>query len=456
MKQKKVVILLISLLIVVIIIILTFLNIMNNSNDPHGKYYADPEEEEYQIEIEKTMQNVTVRNQFYIVKNCIKKFYMEYADIYDYAEDILIWDEDAIASQQKLTENNIEEVYNMLDAKYIEYKEITSENLTSKLSNVNHIKANNLNVIINQMYVSQKSENMNIYFAKGLLIDKVDEKKYDFSMIVNVDMLNKTFSIILSDYIDEKIGDIEVNSNINIEIPDSIEDKTSNKFDYSNVTDSTYITDLFENYKFNMLYNPQKIYDSLDEEYRKERFPTAQEFKQYLINNSQKIRNMSIEKYLKNDKAKYTQYICLDTNNKYVYINEKSPVEYTFILDSYTIDSEEFIEKYDKSSEQVKVGMNIEKVFEAINDFDYEYIYNKLDETFKKNNFDTIEKFEKYMRENLYESNKVEYLECSEDKNIYGYQIKLKDSKNEYNPEKEMTIIMQLLDDRNFVMSFSM
>mgnify|MGYP000081844256 CR=1 FL=1 len=47
---------------------------------------------------------------------------------------------------------------------------------------------------------------------------------------------------------------------------------------------------------------------------------------------------------------------------------------------------DEFIEKYNSANEKTKVGLNIQKVFDAINNEDYEYVYNKLDNTFKQTN----------------------------------------------------------------------
>lgn len=39
-------------------------------------------------------------------------------------------------------------------------------------------------------------------------------------------------------------------------------------------------------------------------------------------------------------------------------------MDYTVMLDTYTIDSDEFNNKYNNGSEQLKVGMNLEKIFQ--------------------------------------------------------------------------------------------
>ena len=171
-------------------------------------------------------------------------------------------------------------------------------------------------------------------------------------------------------------------------------------------------------------------------------------------------------------------------------------MEFTIKLDSYTIDIPEFIEKYDGGNDQTKVAMNIEKVIQALNNKDYNYIYGKLDETFKRNNFETINKFEEYMKNNFFEKNQIYSGVYSKKGDIYTYELKVKEIDEEIdeiideitidegideetdeitNQEideetdeeiieetdeedmnlKDVTIIMKLLEDRNFVMSFS-
>ena len=70
---------------------------------------------------------------------------------------------------------------------------------------------------------------------------------------------------------------------------------------------------------------------------------------------------------------------------------EEEVGKYSVVLDTYTIDLPEFIEKYNSANEKTKVGLNIQKVFDAINNEDYEYVYNKLDNTFKQTNFKTVQ-----------------------------------------------------------------
>lgn len=96
--------------------------------------------------------------------------------------------------------------------------------------------------------------------------------------------------------------------------------------------------------------------------------------------------------------------------------------------------------------------MNLEKVIEAINEQDYNYVYNKLNETFRKNNFSTLEKFEKYIKENFYEENEATYLNFNEISETYTYSVIIKDKKT--SKTKTKNFVMQLGAGTNFEMSF--
>ena len=99
--------------------------------------------------------------------------------------------------------------------------------------------------------------------------------------------------------------------------------------------------------------------------------------------------------------------------------------------------------------------MNIEKIISALNDKDYGYVYNKLDEKFKNNKFNNIDSFKEYMNNVVFDSNKAEYLNFSEEGNTYIYNIKIKSANEEVNESKSVTIIMKLLEGTDFVMSFN-
>lgn len=450
MNTKKIVIILTILVIITIIIgiILLLLNANNsaNNNDINKKteeYIATPSIEDDPIEIKESLEKVTVRNNYYVVKNCIIKFYTYYSAIYNAEETNLIRDEEAIASLENEKKQNIEAVYSILDEKYKKYKNITLENLESQLNAINR-----LNIEISDMYVSQKTENMNIYFVNGYLIEISTSQISEFSMMVNIDMLNRTYTVLLEDYIKENYSGIKTGENIDISYPDKIEANTYNTFRYQAITDDTYITDIFNSFRENLIYNKSEVYENLNDTYKQKRFGTLENFKQYINDGIREISMMKLSKYQKTKYNEYTQYVCLADSGKYYIINVYSPTEIEFILDTYTIELPEFLEKYEASDEKTKVALNIQKIKDAINENDFKYVYDKLDNIFKQNNYPDYNNFKNYLKSNLFENNTFEYKNIEKHGDVYVANIIINES-------KKMDIIMKLSDDTSFYISFN-
>ena len=108
-------------------------------------------------------------------------------------------------------------------------------------------------------------------------------------------------------------------------------------------------------------------------------------------------------------------------------------MDYKVIMDTYTIDLPEFIEKYDSTNEQGKVALNIDKFFKAINNKDYRYAYNHLSSGFKDEYFNNLSDFENYINEKFFDNNIIEYKTFEERAdNIYVYKIQIStDGSNE-------------------------
>lgn len=450
LKKIKIIVCILVVFIVVIMFWLLFIirkgeNLSNeeeNLTEMSQEEYVEIFEEEGDYTFSRNQNAEISRDDYAGLQNCVKQ-YLEVINVnnsvyYGYNEEgnyVRVIDNKTISNR----------IYNLLSKDYIEKNSIEKD---YAIGNVN---------VLNELFLYSivEAEKLNTdvvkSFAAHVLVQAMDDYSLlqNIYIIVNMDEDNMTFSV---EPLENRDAIEEFKQKESLQIVELNEDNT---FQYNVLSDQDMIRNYINIYKRVSMIYPNYIYSKLDSEYREKRFPTLESFEKFITENRERIEGLNISEYMKNEKKEYTQYVCLDMNGKYIFINETSSMEYTLILDDYTIDSDEFIAKYDKSSEEVKVGMNIVKVFEAINGFDYGYVYNKLDETFKKNNYDTIEKFIKYMKENLYENNEVEYVKCSKEQNTYIYQIKVTDAENESSLEKNMTIIMQLLDDRDFVMSFS-
>ena len=275
------------------------------------------------------------------------------------------------------------------------------------------------------------------------------------TMLIKIDFVNSTYSIFGKEYLEDKgyNKDTEI-SNLEIST-DSIESNNYNSFNLVNTDDKYVINQYFSEYQTKLLNNTDSAYELLDKDYREKKYEDSQEFNQYVEENYEALQNAYLTKYQINQFDEYKEYVCLDENNNYYIFIERSLTDYEVILDTYTVDLKDFTDKYNSADIPTKVGMNVEKVVEAINDKDYRYVYNQLDETFRNNNFGSLDTFNTYMNENFYSNNEMEYLEFSEEGDTYIYGAKVKNAQED-SDGKDITIIMKLLEGTDFVMSFSM
>ena len=441
MNIKKIIMLL-SVLLIIILITLVILIIYGKYEK---KYEYDSQTNNIPIEVVSTLEKVNVRNNYYMVKSCVEKFYqyLTKTNINEYR----IIDEETQEYEEKVKKQAI---YDMIDERYIQFKDITVDNIFEQIQPIEEST-----VIIEEMYVSQQDENMSSYIVYGKLRNNNTKEKTDFQLLIEVDMLNRTFKVIMQDYITTNIGKIEEDNTLNFDLEASIEKNTYNTFDYKNITDETYVTDLFNQYKDNMMNDYEEAYKRLNDEYSKKRFGTYQEFENYAKNRARESLEMQLSKYQVTNYEGYTQYTCIDENNNYYIFYVTGVMQYTVILDTYTIDLPQFTEKYNSSSDAEKVLLNIQKIFSAINDGDYNYVYNKLDNTFKQNNFPTLESFSNYIKQNFYENNSIGYSNYKTSGDLHIYEISITDKDNEANPTVTKNFIMQLKDGTDFVMSFN-
>ena len=226
-----------------------------------------------------------------------------------------------------------------------------------------------------------------------------------------------------------------------------------NEFSMVSVTTENLLNLYFNHFKDTSYQNIEEAYNLLEEEYRKKRFGSIDAFNEYIQNN-ENFSESYLTRYDVNTFDEYTQYVCIDQNGKYYIFNETSVMDYDIILDTYTIDLPQFLEQYNEASAEQKAYMNVQKVYEAINNKDYNYVYNKLDNSFKQNNFATIEEFEQYVQESFLENTEIEGSVKVSDSGQY-YVCTVQTVNNDTGDQKEETIIIKLNEGTDFVMSFT-
>ena len=438
---KNIILITIAVILIVVIIMMIYIK-LNNLDDSNYTYIEKIEENsaKYKNNLKK-IENV---NDFFMIKSCTNKWF-ETLFIKDSSDYNPLY-EGMSGKLEKVHEETKESMYNILDPIYIEYKQITKENILDKITQIKEAE-----IYIKNVYVSQISDNRLLYFVYGNIYS---ENIQDFLIGINVDMDNKSFSVILEDYINEKFPDLQEGQNIEFQISETIELNKNNSINYDNVSQEEYLNYIIENFRKLAVYDQKLLYDNMmNKQYRDNRFVTYDMYINYMNKNISNFIKMNIKSYQINQYNDYTQYVCIDRNENYYIFNIKGIMDYEVILDTYTIDLPQFLEKYEEGNEQVKVGMNIEKFISAINAKDYRYAYNCLADSFKNNYYQTQESFEDYVKNNFFENNKIEYIQFSKEGNNYVYDIKILNTQGE--EEKQATIIMQLQEGTEFVMSFS-
>lgn len=238
-------------------------------------------------------------------------------------------------------------------------------------------------------------------------------------------------------------------------IENGITYKTYNAVAYQFVSDAQMSSNYFNQYKTMLINSCEKAYELLDEAYKKEKFSNVNNFKEYIEKNKEHIINSSLKTYSRTNYDNYNLYTIKDQyGNTYIF-KETAVMDYTVQLDDYTLENEEFNEKYKKAEDRDRGILNIDKFFKMINMQDFESAYSVLDDNFKQNYFKTQADFENYMKNKTFRYNKVNYKEYSNKiTNLYTYKVTLTDITEEKQGEVEFNIVMKLLEGTDFVMSF--
>lgn len=432
MKNMKVVIIILVIIIIAILSVLTMIQVKNNKEPEEGKQLR-PTEEFNNKDIDYST--------FYTVSNCVQK-YITY-------ESVDLNEKETITEDGYVNSTTAEEL-GITDQE-------TKVNLVSQMLDKDYIEKNNIKVkldnkslkFVPQKIVGMEKENISKYAIYGELIEMATLKKVrNEYFIVTLDEINNTFQIV--PILEEKYKKVE---EIHLEIDITKIDKNANNtYMVADVKQTDMISKYFSNYKENVIFNLEKAYTLLDETYRNARFGNLEEFKKYVEENKETFDKATVSKYKVDVTDEYTQYVVIDQNDNYYIFRENAIMDYHVILDTYTIDLPEFIEKYNKATEQEKVALNINKFIQAINAKDYKYAYNKLAQGFKDNYFQTQESFEQYIKQKLYKNNEIKFNNFNNQANIYTYTTIITDK--ETKQTKQQNFVVKLKEGTDFEMSF--
>ena len=437
MKYIKYIIVALLIIIILIISIILGMSKKQKNVDTEDSYDNGADV----VNINTDIKKVDNASLYYTVKNCLDSFYKAInMEIVEGNEDDYV-EGGEISYSTLMGVNNIEEknkiIFDKLNNSFIKDNEITQNNAYQKL-----VSIVGSNYTIDDMYIIDGENIKNFY----VYAENQNNDKLLYNVILDVD--NMTYSIKLLQYADytrlSKDDDVGIEKNSN------------NVFEYSKTTDEQMSKNYFYDFKNLIVNNSQYAYDKFDDEYSKKRFGSIFEFQEYINNNKNELYNLTIKKYSVNITNEYTEYICQDQYGRNYIFKVTNVMDYTVQLDTYTIPTEKFKTEYDKAESEKKVQMNIDKFIQMVNRHDYKMSYNCIADGFKNNYFDTQDKFENYIKNAFFEYNNFEF-ENIEQKgnNLYTCTVTLTDLTGNSKDTKKITIIMQLNDNYDFKMSFS-
>ena len=438
--QRILIILAIIIAIVIVVILITLSKIKNEGTDMNENTTF---EQEVNYQAEESLQVVDNKNKYFAVEKILNS-YFSYLEGINGDKHIMyqVTDANELAS---IKQEQFEEAYiaisNMLDNTG-EFKSYTSKEMVKQEG----ARFKNYTPVINKMLISEKSASINVFILE------IEVGNITTKIAIKTDSNNMTFSVIPTIYAEKYSYDN--NTLLGKVSNESITKNSLNTFNYQNITDDFIARNYLNIYKNNALTNIEKAYNSLDEEYAKKRFGSLENYKQYVNNNKEKIQQIKIAKYQHTNQDGYEQYVCIDSTGKYYIFRQTAIMQYTVLLDTYTIDLPEYTTRYEKSSDQQKVAYNIEKFVNAINDENYKTAYNYLSDGFKNNYFKQQNIFEQYVKQNFLGKNEVTYLTFEAQGEICTYNVVLKSSTND-EESIQKTFIVKLKEGTDFEMSFN-
>ena len=303
--------------------------------------------------------------------------------------------------------------------------------------------------VANEMKEKEETLDVSIFFVRGKLRNVNSYTQEDLDFVVVIDFNNKKFSIIPeNDY-----------NNTNINVSKDFYDGQENRFNMSYLTNEEIARKIYKRFINEEIYDTENAYKMLENEYAKKRFETLEGFKEYINENKDNLLNGVIIKFsYENKENNITIYKFTDEENNYYTIEVKDIVEIQNVkLDDYTVKNEEYIEKYNKLSDEEKVKTNLDNIIKMINSKDYDNLYNLLNNVFKNNNFDNIDKFKNFINERTFDYNVLTVNKIEQNsENIYVSNITLASGNNLSAEYKDLAIIMKLNENDNFEISFEL
>lgn len=315
--NKKIIVIIV---IITILVIFACFLIFNRDNEVEVSIYDDLTEDMIAsiVEKENKLQVIDNLSDYYFVKKVLNKYFMNYK--YIYTED----NSDGIYTDS---------LYGLLGKEYIEENHLNKEDIRSIVSDVR-----NLELFMTEGYYLTNSSGKTIYFVNGFFINLETNTLNDFLFMIKYDEFNNTVALYPDEYVKNmELGELKAGSEVNISFDYSIENNNFNSVIKTEFTTDDYAEDIFESTRKIILYSTDRAYNMLEEDFKKENFPTYEDFEKFVNENRRNIYIMTYQDYdLKYIDENTTQYIVYDSkDNFYLKFYVDSLIDFKFTIEEY-------------------------------------------------------------------------------------------------------------------------
>lgn len=309
-------------------------------------------------------------------------------------------------SLQQTTENSMLYSISKNTNKYFQYIKAENIQAVNELGgNAQYTISNNSKYVVKQAY-STSNEYMTKYYTYGILSvtnGNFSATEQEIYIIIYLTAENKGYKIqTITEEEFSNMKELEQDEKI------SIAQGTYNIYEYEHIDNVKQMEIYLEDYSFQIFNNTQKAYDLLDEEYRGKRFGNSNKFVEFLNEKQNQLRKIKITQFSMDEGDGYTLYKGTDEYGNYYHIIETAYMEYTIILDNYTM------QDYSSANNETKIAKSAEKFILMLNSADYTNAYNLLEPTFKEIYFPTEREFINYIKTNWFERNIIASKEVDE------------------------------------------
>lgn len=329
-----------------------------------------------------------------------------------------------------LLEYCISKFYNY-DSYQDNFLDLIDEDVVKKLKLKDNNFINNISkgYCIDEIYKQKVKENENIYVVYYRLgVDTLKCEKY--TLWVRVNSKNKVFSIYPYEY-------LNTNNLTNLKAEDSVIDsfseilrKPDNTYTEEEivVNEKIYMLELFARYKFDLLMDREHLYNSLNKKYREEKFQNIENLQKYIEENRTKLYVESIDKYGVNKYETYKEFVGKGVSGKIYIFIMKNIMDYELTFDDYTVTLKNQLELYNDSLPNVQTEYCISRIIRAINNKDYDFVYDKLHPVQKSNYYSNKDDFINFLKNYFWEQNIYEVVNTYMlSPNEVQYKIRLTD-----------------------------